>query len=121
VFGEVLRRHPRLTAVLAHAGMPEVGAALDLVAAYPNVHIDTTMVGVAFSLRMAPLPADWLDRLAAHPDRVAFGTDFPSIPYPYGEQLAAVASWAEDPRLGEDFLRAVLYGTPARLLRLPSL
>ncbi len=121
VFNEVLRRHPGLTAVLAHAGMPEIAAAMDLVAAYPNVHIDTTMVGVGFALRMSPLPADWLDRLAAYPDRVALGTDFPSIPYPYAEQLSAIASWAEDPRLGADFLRAVLHDTPARLLGLPSL
>ncbi|GGS44310.1 MULTISPECIES: amidohydrolase family protein [Actinokineospora] len=118
VFNEVLVRHPRLTAVLAHAGMPEISQALDLVAAYPNVHIDTTMVGVGFTTRMSPLPTDWLDRLAAYPDRVAFGTDFPSIPYAYAEQVAAVASWAQDRRLGEPFLRAVLHDTPARLLRL---
>ena len=121
VFNEVLRRHPALTAVLAHAGMPEIGQALDLVAAYPNVHIDTTMVGVGFTTRISPLPADWLDRLAAYPERVVFGTDFPSIPYAYAEQVSAVASWAEDPRLGRDFLRAVLHDTPARLLGLPSL
>ena len=121
VFNEVLTRHPALTAVLAHAGMPEIGLALDLVAAYPNVHIDTTMVGVAFTTRMSPLPRDWTDRLAAYPDRVVLGTDFPSIPYPYAEQIGAIASWAEDRRLGADFLRAVLHDTPARLLGLPSL
>ncbi|MGW5055213.1 amidohydrolase family protein [Actinokineospora sp. NPDC004072] len=118
VFGEVLARHPRLTAVLAHAGMPEITQALDLVAAYPHVHIDTTMVGVGFTTPIAPLPADWADRLAAHPDRVVLGTDFPSIPYPYAEQIEAIAGWAEDPRLGAGFLRAVLHDTPARLLRL---
>ncbi|HET9143029.1 amidohydrolase family protein, partial [Actinophytocola sp.] len=53
VFGEVLHRHPRLVAVLAHAGMPDVSGALDLVERYPNVHLDTTMVGVGFS---SPLP-----------------------------------------------------------------
>ncbi|GAA4426165.1 amidohydrolase family protein [Actinokineospora soli] len=120
VFNEVLRRHPTLTAVLAHAGMPEIRGALDLVAAYPNVHVDTTMVGVAFTARRSPLPVDWTDRLAAYPDRVVLGTDFPSIPYPYGEQIAAIASWAEDRRLGADFLRAVLHDTPARLLGLRS-
>lgn len=106
--------------MLAHAGMPEIRGALDLVAAYPNVHVDTTMVGVAFTARRSPLPVDWTDRLAAYPDRVVLGTDFPSIPYPYGEQIAAIASWAEDRRLGADFLRAVLHDTPARLLGLRS-
>nr|WP_218889752.1 amidohydrolase family protein [Saccharopolyspora hordei] len=117
VFEGVLRRHPALVAVLAHAGMPEHGAALDLVERYPGVHVDTTMVGVAFSDHFGPLPADWPARLAEHADRVVLGTDFPNIPYPYAEQLAAIAGWAaEDDRLGPGFLRAVLHDTPAKLL-----
>jgi predicted TIM-barrel fold metal-dependent hydrolase len=113
LFEEVLRRHPRLTAVLAHAGMPEFTEAFDLVRRYPNVYLDTTMVGVRFG---TPLPPDFLDRVADFPDRIVLGTDFPNIPYEYAEQLTAIAEWAEDPRLGADFLTAVLYETPARLL-----
>ncbi|WP_241248921.1 amidohydrolase family protein [Rhodococcus sp. X156] len=121
VFGEVLRRHPQLTAVLAHAGMPEFTEALELVAAYPRVHLDTTMVGTPFSQQMTPLPADWAARLAEHPDRVALGTDFPNIPYDYATQLRAIAGWAAaDDRLGEGFLRAVLHDTPSRLLGLAA-
>lgn len=121
VFEGVLQRHPRLVAVLAHAGMPDYAAALDLVNRYPRVHLDTTMVGVAFTERMAPLPADWSARLATHADRIVLGTDFPNIPYPYADQIAAIASWAEaDDRLGADFLRAVLHGTPSRLLGLET-
>ena len=119
VFAEVLAAHPALTAVLAHAGMPEFDAALDLVARFPRVYLDTTMVGTPFSLRMAPLPADWTARLAEHADRIALGTDFPNIPYDYATQLRAIAGWAAaDERLGDDFLRAVLHDTPARLLGL---
>jgi uncharacterized protein len=114
VFEEVLRRHPRLTVVLAHAGMPEYGKAFDLVRHYPNVYLDTTMVGVKFAA--APLPPDFVDRLADFPDRVVLGTDFPNIPYEYSHQLTAIAGWAEDARLGPEFLKAVLYATPARLL-----
>jgi uncharacterized protein len=117
VFEEVLRKHPTLTAVLAHAGMPEIGEALALAQRYPRVHLDTTMVGVAFTAAMSPLPPDWTARLADLPDRIVLGTDFPSIPYQYAEQLAAIAGWAEaDDRLGEPFLRAVLYDNPLRLL-----
>ncbi len=117
VFEEVLRRNPRLVAVLAHAGAPEYGVALDLLDRYPDVHLDTTMVGVPFHLSAELLPADWAARLAGVADRVAFGTDFPSIPYDYATQLAAIAGWAaEDDRLGESFLRAVLWETPRRLL-----
>ncbi|WP_245782621.1 amidohydrolase family protein [Actinokineospora terrae] len=118
VFEEVLRRHPALTVVLAHAGMPEISRALDLAARYPRVHLDTTMVGVGFTLGSAPLPADWTARLADLDDRVVLGTDFPSIPYPYAEQLRAISGWAQAPGLGEPFLRAVLHDTGARLLAL---
>jgi uncharacterized protein len=117
VFGEVLAAHPRLPVVLAHAGLPEFGAALDLVERYERVHLDTTMVGVPFSLSYAPLPDDWPARLAAVADRVVLGTDFPNIPYPYAEQLRAIAGWAAaDDRLGTPFLRSVLHDAPARLL-----
>jgi hypothetical protein len=117
VFEEVLRRHPRLVAVIAHAGLPEIDLAMDLVERYPRVYLDTTMVGVDFTAGIAPLPPDWLVRLAGIADRVVLGTDFPSIPYPYAEQLAAIAGWAAaDDRLGVPFLRAVLHDTPARLL-----
>ncbi len=119
VFGAVLAAHPRLTAVLAHAGMPEYEAALDLVDRYPRVHLDTTMVGTPFNERLMPVPADWPARLVAHADRVALGTDYPQTPYPYAAQLAAIAGWAAaDERLGVSFLRAVLRDTPSRLLGL---
>lgn len=117
VFGEVLDRHPRLTAVLAHAGLPDYLGALDLVERFPRVHLDTTMVGTPYTEEFAPLPADWPARLAGVADRVALGSDFPNIPYAYFHQLAAVAGWAaRDDRLGPGFLRAVLHDTPARLL-----
>lgn len=117
IFEEVLRRHPSLRAVLAHAGMPDYAAALNIAERYPNVYLDTTMVGVAFTERFAALPADWTARLTGLADRIVLGTDFPNIPYPYSEQLRAIAGWAEsDARLGQRFLRSVLHDTPARLL-----
>jgi len=119
VFAEVLAEHPRLPVVLAHAGMPDFGGALSLAHRYDDVHLDTTMVGTAFTERMAPLPADWPAQLAGVADRVVLGTDFPNIPYPYAEQIRAVAGWAAaDDRLGTSFLRSVLHDAPARLLAL---
>jgi predicted TIM-barrel fold metal-dependent hydrolase len=44
-------------------------------------------------------------------DRVLLGTDFPSIPYDYAHQLAALHRLD----LGEDWLRAVLWGNGSRL------
>ncbi|MDX6296562.1 MAG: uncharacterized protein QOI51_419 [Nocardioidaceae bacterium] len=121
VFGEVLAAHPRLPVVLAHAGMPDFAGALALVHRYERVHLDTTMVGTPFSLRMAPLPADWPARLVDVADRVVLGTDFPNIPYAYAEQVKAIVGWAAaDDRLGPSFLRSVLHDAPARLLGEPG-
>ncbi|MDT7554358.1 MAG: uncharacterized protein QOI16_2894 [Pseudonocardiales bacterium] len=121
VFGEVLAAHPRLPVVLAHAGMPDFAGALALVHRYERVHLDTTMVGTPFSLRMAPLPADWPARLVDVADRVVLGTDFPNIPYAYAEQVKAIVGWAAaDERLGPSFLRSVLHDAPARLLGEPG-
>ena len=116
IFDEVLRRHPRLTTVLAHAGMPEFDLAFDLVKRNPNVYIDTTMVGVEVS---PPLPGDFVPWLVDHTDRVVLGTDYPNIPHEYAHQISVIAGWAEaNDQLGVSFLRAVLHDTPARLLGL---
>ncbi len=121
VFEQVLARHPGLIVVLAHAGLPDYAGALDLAARYPGVHLDTTMVGTAFTQAFAPLPADWPARLVEVADRVVLGTDFPNIPYPYAEQLAAVVGWARaDDRLGDAFLASVLHGAAQRLLAGPG-
>ncbi|HEY3752519.1 MAG TPA: amidohydrolase family protein [Pseudonocardiaceae bacterium] len=119
VFARVLDRHPRLVTVLAHAGMPQFEDAIALVQRHDTVYLDTTMVGVPFTERFSPVPADWPARLVDIADRVVLGTDFPNIPYEYAAQLRAVAGWAAaDDRLGPAFLRRVLHDTPARLLGL---
>src|SRR6201999_3689024 len=58
LFEQVLRRHPRLGAGLAHASLPEFDEALRLAASYEGVFLDTTMVGTPFAERMSPVPAD---------------------------------------------------------------
>ncbi|WP_436892040.1 amidohydrolase family protein [Nocardiopsis dassonvillei] len=113
-FGEVMRRHPRLTAVIAHAGSPEYAAFLDLAERYPRVHLDTTMVFTRFTERRAPFPAEALPRLKDLADRILLGTDYPNIPYPYLEQLDALAGLG----LGDDWLRGVLHDNAARLFDL---
>jgi hypothetical protein len=115
-FAAVLAAHPRLTAVIAHAGMPEYHEHCDLVERYPNVHLDTTMVGTDFTNRFSPVPADVLARFGALGDRIVLGTDFPNIPYAYGQQLRALERFD----LGEDWLRAVCWDNGARLLHLDA-
>lgn len=110
----LLRRFPRLVLVIAHLGMPEYHAFADLAEAYPGVHLDTTMSGTDYVQRFAPLPADYLPRLADLGERVVLGSDFPNIPYPYAHQLQALARL----ELGAEWLRAVLWANGARLMRL---
>jgi len=114
-FGDVLARHPRLTAVIAHCGAPEYAEHLAFVRRYPNVHLDTTVVGTRFMDSLAPVPQDVVAELGDLGDRVVLGSDFPNIPYPYAEQLAALERFD----LGEQWLRAVCWDNGARLLRIP--
>lgn len=111
---EVLARHRRLTLIVAHMGAPEFDSFLDLVDRYPRVHLDTTMVFTDFWDDIALFPAELMPRLADVGDRILLGTDFPSIPYRYVRQLEGLAKLD----LGDDWLRAVCYGNPVRLLGL---
>ncbi len=109
---QVLQRHPTLTAVVAHMGMPEYGAFLDLAAAHPRVHLDTTMAFTDFTEALMPFPVALRPRLADLGDRVVLGSDFPNTPYPYAHQLEALARLD----LGDDWLRGVLHDNADRLL-----
>ena len=110
----LLERHPRLQLVIAHLGMPEYGAFVELAERYERVHLDTTMVATDFTEARMPLDRALLPRLGALRDKVLLGSDFPSIPYPYAHQLAALHRL----ELGEEWLRAVLWGNGARLFGL---
>jgi uncharacterized protein len=110
-FGEVLRKHPQLTAVIAHLGMPEYAEHLALTS-YPNVHLDTTMALTPFTEALMPFPHDLRPRLADLQDRIVLGSDFPNIPYPYATQLTAL----EQLDLGNNWLRAVCWTNGTRLL-----
>ena len=117
----VLERHPRLTAVVAHMGAPEYAEFWELAERYERVHVDTTMIFTDFFEAESPYPRDLLPRLAERPDKVLLGSDFPTIPYPYAHQLESLGRIAgEHPGLGEDWLRAICWDNPARLLDLPA-
>jgi uncharacterized protein len=113
---DLLARHPRLRLVIAHLGLPEYGDFLALAERYERVHLDTTMFATDFTEQFAPFDRALLPRLAELRDKVLLGSDFPSIPYPYAHQLAALHRLD----LGEDWLRAVLWGNGARLFGLPE-
>ena len=113
----VLRRHPLLTAVVAHMGSPEYAEFLGLAEQYPRVHLDTTMAFTDFFEEVAPYPQDLLPRLADLHGRVVLGSDFPNIPYPYAHQLEALGRLRDrEPRLDDEWLREVCWFTGQRLL-----
>jgi predicted TIM-barrel fold metal-dependent hydrolase len=108
----LLRAHPRLALVIAHLGAPEYAEFLDLVAAYEHVRADTTMVFTPFFDQLgAAFPADLLPQLRDLRPKVLLGSDFPNIPYPYADQLAALARLD----LGDDWLRDVCWYNGAAL------
>jgi predicted TIM-barrel fold metal-dependent hydrolase len=108
---ELLQRHPRLQLVIAHMGMPEYRAFLDLAERYERVHLDTTMFGTDFTEQLMPFDRADLPRLSDLREKILLGSDFPSIPYPYAHQLTALHRLG----LGEEWLRAVLWENGARL------
>ena len=112
IFADVLARHPRLTAVIAHMGMPEYAEFLDLAEQYDRVHLDTTMAFTDFTEQRMPFPPELRPRLRALGERVVLGSDFPNTPYRYAHQLEVLVRL----ELGDDWLRGVLHDNGARLL-----
>jgi hypothetical protein len=103
---DLLRSYPRLALVIAHLGAPEYAEFVALAEAYDRVHVDTTMVFTPFFDDLgAAFPPDLVPRLRDLQPKVLLGSDFPNIPYPYGEQLAGLARLG----LGDDWLRAVCW------------
>lgn len=112
---ELLRRHPSLRLLVAHAGAPEYADFLELAERHDRVGLDTTMAFTDFfeTLPEASYPPALLPRLRdlGLAGRVYLGSDFPHIPYPYDHQLEAL----ERLDLGDDWLRAVLWGNAVAL------
>ncbi|WP_193612085.1 amidohydrolase family protein [Nocardioides lijunqiniae] len=104
----VLERFPRLCVVVAHMGAPECAEFLEMAETYERVHLDTTMVFTEF---FGQYPAELVPRLRDAQHKVLLGSDFPTIPYPYAEQLEGLARLD----LGDDWLRDVCWHNGVRL------
>ncbi|QCU79180.1 amidohydrolase [Citricoccus sp. SGAir0253] len=109
---ELVDRHPGLVLVIAHAGLPEYLEFAALAAESPNVYLDTTMVGTGYMEQQHPAPERYPEVLAALEGKVVFGSDFPSIPYPYSHQVEALVRWGMD----DEWMRTALWHTPHRIL-----
>ena len=116
-FGQVLARHPRLPAVVAHLGMPEYDGFAALAEGYEQVRLDTTMAFVDFWTGPEARMPDRAQLLAlGEAGKVLLGTDFPTIPYAYAHQLEVLARLD----LGDAWLREVCWGAGARLFDVPD-
>ena len=107
----LLSRFPRLRLVIAHLGAPEYDDFLTMAERHDGVHLDTTMAFTDFFEETAPYPREILPRLRDLQAKVLLGSDFPTIPYPYGHQLDALARLG----LGDDWLRHVCWHNAVRL------
>jgi uncharacterized protein len=109
---EVLERHPRLTAVMAHMGAPEYAEFLEMAERFERVHLDTTMAFTDFFEEMAAFPVALKPRLRDLGDKVLLGSDFPNIPYAYAHQIESL----ERLDMGHEWLRRVCWENAASLL-----
>jgi uncharacterized protein len=107
----VLRRWPDLRLCVPHLGGDEFDAYLELMLRFDHLWLDTTMM-LAGYFGYEPR---W-DMLAARPERVMYGTDFPSIPYAWDRELRRIANEVLDPVV----LEAVLGGTARGLFGIVS-
>jgi uncharacterized protein len=99
--------------VVAHLGAPDFDDFLDLAEAAPTLRLDTAMVFGGPDV-IGAFPARLGERLGRLGDRVVFGSDFPTLAWPFAGQLSGLAGLG----LGDDWLRAVLWHNGARLLGL---
>jgi uncharacterized protein len=108
----LLKRHPTLTAVLAHMGAPEYAEFIAITDEHDTVYLDTTMAFTDFFEEMAPFPIELMPRVRDLGHKVLLGSDFPNIPYRYAHQLESLDRLG----LGTEWLRAVCWDNGVALL-----
>jgi predicted TIM-barrel fold metal-dependent hydrolase len=114
-FSRLMGRFPDLRVCVSHMGAFEYDEFLRLLDDYPGVYLDTTMINVKTHLFDTVWRGD-PERLLRHRDRVCFGSDWPHVPYPYGEALASVARFP----LPEDARDLLLRDNARRFLGLDA-
>ena len=85
----LVERHPELKVVVAHMGANEYEEYLTLAERHEHLYLDTTMVFVGF-LALNRFPKGHLERLEVVANKVLFGSDFPTIPYPLTHAVQSI-------------------------------
>ncbi len=109
----LLAKFPDLRLVIAHMGTPDQDAFVDMAERHPGLWLDTAMI-FTDPPYLGPPPLNLADRLRSLGDRIVFGSDFPTIPHPFAAQVSGLAAL----RLGDDWLRDVLWHNGRRLFGL---
>lgn len=107
---DLLDRYPDLTVMIAHVGLPDHADAVALAEDTEQVILDVS--GALIGRDMHRIPDELMERMAAMSDRVVFGSDFPSTPYTFADQVRGLAPL----ELDDAGLRDVLAGNARRLL-----
>ena len=114
-FKKLIDRFPDLRVCVAHMGAFEVDEFLDLVIDHEKMVLDTAVINVPMPL----FDSTWdgnREKLAAHSDRVCFGSDWPNVPYSYHEALESIDRFPFD----ADALPGIYYENARRFLKLPD-
>lgn len=83
----VLESFPKLRLSVPHLGADEYDGYLELIEAFDNLWLDTTMM-LANYFPIAPPHA----LLRARPDKIMYGTDFPNLPYAWDRELRRLSA-----------------------------
>lgn len=102
----VLERHPDLTVVVPHLGVDEMAQYGELLSAFPNLYLDTTMTLAEYFPERPAL--EFLERWG---DRLLYGSDFPNLPYAWDRELVRLARLG----LAPETLAAIAAGNAKRL------
>jgi uncharacterized protein len=97
-----LDRFPELRMQLAHMGAGEFAEAFALMADFPNVTMD---ISIIFNDRAPFFPRECFDDVIKFKDRILYGSDFPNIWYPPEAGAAAFLECG----FPEDVVRKILY------------
>jgi predicted TIM-barrel fold metal-dependent hydrolase len=107
----LLERHPDLRPVVAHLGAPDAARELfDRAPELPELRFDTAMAVVPTARIWTP-PAWLMERMGEFGDRILFGSDYPTVPLPVADQVAALVGLGH----GDEWLRGVLWENAAAL------
>jgi uncharacterized protein len=107
----LLERHPNLSVVVAHFGVPDTLEYFELMSQHKRLYLDTTMVFAPSSPMRENVIS--VDAIEANAERVLYGTDFPNIPHDYLAESRGLESLG----LRASTLRAVLHDNAERLLK----